>query len=301
MQATAVSQIHVRQEASEGEAKNESALSAVSWPAVVGGALVAAALSLILLALGTGLGLSSVSPWANSGVTAATLGTAAIVWLLVMQAISFGMGGYLSGRLRTKWVNVHSDEVYFRDTAHGFLVWALAVAITASVLTSAATSMVSGTVQAGATALSAAAGGAAGASAAPTADPNGYFVDSLFRSDRPADASDPATRAEVGRIFTIALAKGDLSLADKAYVAHLVAARTGLSQADAETRVASVAAEARRVAAEAEAAAREAADKARKAAAHLGLWIFVALLVGAFCSSYSATIGGRQRDHLPAV
>jgi hypothetical protein len=298
MEATIVRETPAREESSEGEAKNESSLSAVSWPAVVGGALVAATLSLIMLALGTGLGLSSVSPWSNSGVTAATLGSAAIVWLIIMQAISFGMGGYLSGRLRTKWVNVHSDEVYFRDTAHGFLVWALAVAITASALTSAATSMVSGTVQAAATALSAA-GGAAGAST--TTDPSGYYIDSLFRSDRPADAGDPATRAEVGRIFTVAMAKGDLPPADKTYVAHLISTRTGLSQADAEARVAAVSAEAKRAAAEAEAAARDAADKARKAAAHLALWIFVALLVGAFCSTLSATIGGRQRDHLPAV
>jgi hypothetical protein len=301
MEAVAVSPMHVREEAPKPEGSNESYSSAVSWAAVAGGALVAASLSLILLALGTGLGLSSVSPWSNTGVTAATLGSAAILWLMIMQAISFGMGGYLAGRLRTKWVNVHSHEVYFRDTAHGFLVWALAVAITASLLTSAATSMVSGTVQVAATALAATTEGAAGASLTAKPDPNGYFVDSLFRSDRPADPSDPAIRAEVGRIFSLSLAKGDLSVPDKTYVAQLVAARTGLSQADAGTRVAAVTAEATRLAAEAEATTRLAADKARKAAAHLALWVVVALLTGAFCSSYSATIGGRQRDHLPAV
>jgi len=87
---------------------------------VIAGAFVAAALSLILLALGTGLGLSSVSPWSNVGASASTVSKAAIVWLIVMQVIASAMGGYLAGRLRTKWANIHNDEVYFRDTAHGF-------------------------------------------------------------------------------------------------------------------------------------------------------------------------------------
>jgi hypothetical protein len=292
MQTSVVSPIHVRTEP-QGDGSNEALSSGVSWSAVFGGALVAAALSLILLSLGTGLGLSSVSPWSNSGATAAVLGSAAVIWMIVTQAISFGLGGYLAGRLRTKWVNVHSDEVFFRDTAHGFLAWALAVAITASFLASAATSMVRGGSQAAATAI---------AATAATTDSNDYFVDSLFRSDHPSsDANDLATRAEVGRIFTLDLLKGELPPADKTYVSQVVAARTGLSPAAAERRVSDVTAGARQSAAQAELAAREAADKARKVSAHLALWVFVALLVGAFCGTYSATIGGRQRDHLPAA
>ena len=105
---------------------NEAHSSGVSWSAVIAGAFVTAALSLILLALGTGLGLSSVSPYSGSGISASTVGKSAIVWLIVMEILSSAMGGYLAGRLRTKWASIHSDEVYFRDTAHGFLAWATA-------------------------------------------------------------------------------------------------------------------------------------------------------------------------------
>ncbi len=98
-----------------------AAASAVSWGAIVAGAAAAAALSLILLMLGVGLGLSAVSPWARDGVSATTFGVSTIVWLTLTQLLASAMGGYLAGRLRTKWAAAHSDEVYFRDTAHGFL------------------------------------------------------------------------------------------------------------------------------------------------------------------------------------
>ena len=124
--------------------------SAVSWGAIVAGAAGAAALSLILLMLGTGLGLSSVSPWAYSGVSATTFGVSTILWLTFTQLVASGMGGYLAGRLRTKWVAVHTDEVYFRDTAHGFLTWAIAALATAALLTSVIGSIVNSGFQAGA-------------------------------------------------------------------------------------------------------------------------------------------------------
>ena len=278
----------------ETSVKNEAYSSGVSWAAVIGGAFVAAALSLILLALGTGLGLSSVSPWSNVGASASAVGSAAIVWLIMTQIIASAMGGYLAGRLRTKWANVHTDEVYFRDTAHGFLVWAVGLVITASFLASAATSMVGGAAQLGASALSTVGGSgmATGVQAdGRIIDPNEYFVDTLFRSDRPSpDRNDASVRGEVGRIFANALRQGGVPATDKTFLAELIAAKTGLSQTDAEKRVSEVVAE-----------ARQAADIARKAAAHLMLWIFAALLIGAFCASYAATIGGRQRDHVVIV
>ena len=256
----------------------------VSWPAVMGGAFVTAAISLILLSLGTGLGLSSISPWTNTGASASTIGTAAIVWVIMMQLIASAMGGYLAGRLRTKWVSIHSDEVYFRDTAHGFLAWAVAVVITAAFLASAAASMAGGAMQAGAP-------GMATGAAAMANDADAYFVDMLLRSDHPSTAgNDSLVRAEFGRIFAHALLHNDLPAADQAYLAQLVSARTGLNPADADKRVSDVVAQ-----------ARQAADTARKAAAHLSLWIFVALLVGAFSASLSATFGGSQRDHVVVV
>ena len=271
----------------ETSVNNEANSSGVSWAAVIGGGFVTAALSLILLALGTGLGLSSVSPWSNVGVSASTIGTAAILWLIFMQIISSSMGGYLAGRLRTKWANIHTDEVYFRDTAHGFLAWAVALVITAAFLAAAAASMV------GATASSAAGGTgrATGVQAEGREfDPNEYFIDTLFRSESAKpDSNSTSVRGEAGRIFANALRQGDIS-ADKSYLAQLVAARTGLSQADAEKRVSDVFAR-----------AQQTADTARKTVAHSLLWAFLALLIGAFCASFAATIGGRQRDHVVIV
>src|SRR5674476_1672458 len=124
--------------------------SAVSWGAIVAGAAAAAALSLILLMLGTGLELSSVSPLAHNGVSAATFGVSTILWVTFTQLVASAMGGYLAGRLRTKWVEVHPDEVHFRDTAHGFLAWAIASLATAALLTSVIGTIVSGGIQAGA-------------------------------------------------------------------------------------------------------------------------------------------------------
>jgi hypothetical protein len=270
----------------ETSVRNEAHSSGVSWAAVIGGAFAAAALSLILLALGAGLGLSSVSPWSNVGASASTLSTAAIAWLILMQVTSSSMGGYLAGRLRTKWANIHTDEVYFRDTAHGFLAWTVALVVTAAFLTSAATYMVGG-------AASSAAGGlAAGAQAdGRELDSNGYFVDTLFRSDSvKPDSNGASVRSEAGRIFANSLRQGDLPAADKSYLAKLVTARTGLSQTDAEKRVSDVVAQ-----------AQQAADMVRKGLAHTLLWIFVAMLSGAFCASFAATIGGGQRDHVVIV
>ena len=115
----------------------ESHASGVSWAAVIGGAFVTAAFALVLIILGIGFGLSWVSPWSGAGASSKAIGAAAIIWLIATQAIASGLGGYLVGRLRRRWPTVHTHEVYFRDTAHGILVWAVAVVITAAFLGSA--------------------------------------------------------------------------------------------------------------------------------------------------------------------
>jgi len=294
----------------------ERAASAVSWGAILAGAAGAAALSLILLILGTGLGLSSVSPFASAGVTAATFGVSTILWITFTQLAASGLGGYLAGRLRTRWAATHVDEVYFRDTAHGFLAWAVATLATAAMLTSA----IGGILGTGANAAGAVAGGAAttAAAAVPAAAgamksggtasaDNGYFVDSLFRKDATAAAvagSAPAgnggdaasTGAEAARIFASGLEAGALPADDAKYLGQLVAQRTGLSQADAEKRVNDAFTRMKTKADQAKAEAKEAADKARKASAYGALWLFISLLAGAFVASLLATFGGRQRD-----
>ncbi|MBW8313851.1 MAG: hypothetical protein K0M73_03030, partial [Hydrogenophaga sp.] len=268
--------------------------SAVSWGAIAAGAAAAASLSLILLILGVGLGLSSVSPWAWHGVSATTFGVSTILWLTLTQLLASGMGGYLAGRLRTKWTDVHTDEVYFRDTAHGFLAWAAATLATAALLTSVIGSILSSGVQAGAqvasTASSAVGSIATPERTAPGIDggPMGYFVDSLFRRDATAAAPtaapavgiegspvDTAAReratgrdiAEVSRIFMNAGLSEPLPAEDIRYVGQLVAQRTGLSQADAEKRVVDVYAKAQTQVRDTEMAARDAAAPARRAAA----------------------------------
>jgi hypothetical protein len=296
--------------------------SAVSWGAIAAGAAAAAALSLILLILGVGLGLSSVSPWSRDGVSATSFGVSTIVWLTLTQLLASAMGGYLAGRLRTKWTEAHADEVYFRDTAHGFLSWAVASLATAALLTSAIGSILGGGVQAGAsivggvanTAGAAVVGAAASSRMAPGSDggPMGYFVDSLFRREAAANpgagtaasptGSDTGERAsgtdaaEVGRIFMNVNRADPLPSGDVRYVGQIVAQRTGLSQQDAEKRVTDVYAKAQTKVRDAEAAARESADRVRKASAYSALWLFVSLLVGAFVASLAATFGGRRRD-----
>lgn len=256
----------------------------VSWAAVIAGAFVAAALSLTLLALGAGFGLLSVSPWSSAGASATAVDAAAIIWLIVIQIVASGAGGYLAGRLRTKWAAIHTDEVYFRDTAHGFLVWAVAVVITAALHGSAGTAMV---------------GGRAAAPDMLGRESN-YFVDMLFRSPSgapaapvggpTASAGDSAVRGEAAGILANILRQKDAAAADQSYLVQLVRGRTGINESDAAQRVSEVV---RR--------AREAADAARKATARLLLWTFLSLLIGAFCASYAATIGGRQRDRMKPV
>jgi hypothetical protein len=280
--------------------------SAVSWGAILAGAAAAAALSLILLILGTGLGLSSTSPWAHDGVSATTFGVSTILWITFTQLAASGMGGYLAGRLRTKWVEVHTDEVYFRDTAHGFLAWAVASLATAALLTSVIGSIVSGGIRAGAsvagsvatTAATATAGGAAAAGSEMAksdsdSGPMGYFVDSLFRKNMNAAAASPS---EVARIFMNTIRTGTLPPEDVRYVGQVVAQRTGLTQQDAEKRVIDTYARMQAKLRDAETATKDAADKARKASAYTALWLFISLLIGAFVASLAATYGGRRRD-----
>ena len=257
----------------------EPSASGVSWAAVLAGGTAAGAITLVLLSLGTGLGLSVVSPWGNS-VSPTTFKIGTGLYLIVMAMLSSAIGGYLAGRLRTKWVGVHTDEVYFRDTAHGFLAWAFASVIGAVLLASPASSLIGGAAS-GAT--------QAAANAAQTSGPMDGYVDTLLRSDNPSaqTSANPAdSRGEMARLFTARFRNGgELNPADRAYVVKVVSARTGLSEADADKRVSEVTAQ-----------VKSDLDKARKAAAQLALWLTASLFIGAFCASLAATEGGGLRD-----
>lgn len=281
----------------------ESSSSAVSWGPIIAGAFAASTLTFVLMLVGSGLGLTMVSPWSNESASVTTFAVSTAIWLVVVQWLSSGVGGYLTGRLRTKWVGIHTDETFFRDTAHGFMAWALATLLVVFVLGSALSSAIGTGVQtistvASGAAMGASAGATANADGAGGSDATSYFVDALFRPNDPARLAAPgaegdaAAAAQASRILIASAAAGEVSAEDKAYLTQLVAARTGLSEADATARVDAVLAQAE----QAKVAAQQAADTARKAGATFALVSALSLIIGALIASAAAALGGKQRD-----
>jgi hypothetical protein len=283
------------------EARADTALarSAVSWPALIAGAFVAASVSLVLLALGSGLGFASISPWPGHGVSAKTFAITTAIWLIVMQWVSSGLGGYITGRLRTRWTGTHTHEVFFRDTAHGLVMWAVATVLVAATLAASLFSAVGSGTRAVAGVASRVASGV-GSAAAPSDDNKSgmdqlsYTVDKLFRGAGPAGNGQASTdpRVEASHIVVNAWSTGAVPDADRNYLAELVAARTGVSPAEARTRVDDFVASAL----DAQTRAKAAADTARKTAAQAAIYTALSMLVGAFIASVSAALGGRLRD-----
>jgi hypothetical protein len=255
--------------------------SAASWPAIFAGAVVAVAASLILISLGSGIGFASISPWQNHGMSMTTFAMTTAIWLIVTQWVSAALGGYIAGRLRSRWIGTHTHEVFFRDTAHGLVTWALATVIVFA-------------IAAGSAAAGAGAGTRAAAEAA--APVSAYTIDKLFRSSGAgtgasnSQASDP--RLDTAHIVANAMSTGSVADSDRAYLVEQVVARTGVSQAEAKDRVDSFISNVM----EAQAKVKADADAARKAAAQASIYLALSLLVGAFIASVSAALGGRLRD-----
>jgi hypothetical protein len=322
--------------ATTGNQTVESTKSAVSWGAIVAGAVVAAAVSLILLALASGLGLASVSPWPNSGASLTTFSVMTAIGLIVVQWVASGFGGYVTGRLRTKWTGTHTHEVFFRDTAHGFIMWALSTVLVASLLASATASLVgagahgaamvatgaaaggagaagsamtnSGSAGAGGAGGAARASGSAGDSSAPagtmvgTMSPVGsisaYNVDTLFRAAQP-NANGAGSNADARAEATRILARS-LSSGDVP-----AADRTYLAQlVAARAGVSDTDAQKRvddtiaQVQAD-ETKARQAADTARKASSAASIFTALSMVIGAFIACAAAALGGQLRDMHP--
>ena len=322
--------------ATTGNQTVESSKSAVSWGAIVAGAVVAAAVSLILLALASGLGLASVSPWPNSGASLTTFSVMTAIGLIVVQWVASGFGGYVTGRLRTKWTGTHTHEVFFRDTAHGFIMWALSTVLVASLLASATASLVgagahgaamvatgaaaggagaagsamtnSGSAGAGGAGGAARASGSAGDSSAPagtmvgTMSPVGsisaYNVDTLFRAAQP-NANGAGSNADARAEATRILARS-LSSGDVP-----AADRTYLAQlVAARAGVSDTDAQKRvddtiaQVQAD-ETKARQAADTARKASSAASIFTALSMVIGAFIACAAAALGGQLRDMHP--
>jgi hypothetical protein len=298
-----------------------------SWGAAAAGALAAIAISFILIALGAGIGLLKTSPY-SAWPSATTLTAAGAIWIVLAQTWGYACGGYIAGRVRARVPEVSSDETNFRDGAHGLVSWALGVVLVIAMFGLATMFAVGTTAHVGATLGAGAASGAGSAmqgQASGASDPTGYFSDLLFRPEpnvaaRQTASQQPATpgtgtggapaaspqgetppsmqtaggqdfsqRAEVGRIMTYSLGQGRMADADRTYLARLVAQRTGMTQAEAEQRVAATEQRARE-------AAKEAADKAAKAASAFSFWTFMSLLMGAAAATLGGVFGGNQRD-----
>jgi hypothetical protein len=276
-----------------GAANVESSRSAVSWGAIFSGAVAALSITLVLVALGAGLGLTAISPWPNSNPTATKFALTTAIGLIVVQWLSACVGGYMAGRLRTKWVGVHTHEVFFRDTAHGFLAWALASVAGAMFLASAGASIVGGSMHAAAGIAAGGAQGAAhGAASQDMSRVTPYDVDSLFRSDHPEQGTPDTSTAQATHILAAGFANGDVPSADRDYLAQLVATRTGLAQPDARKRVDDVVGRMNAASTK----MREDADAARKASAKLAIFTALSMMIGAFIASAAAAYGGNLRD-----
>jgi hypothetical protein len=266
------------------DAGSLSAKSAASWPSIIAGAFVAAAATVILVALGSGIGFASISPWPDRGASVTTFAVTTAIWLIVAQWVSAALGGYLAGRLRTRWMGTHPHEVFFRDTAHGLITWAVATILVVAVGASSFKSAV-GT-----------AGSEMSANSAPAnanSPVSAYEIDRLFRTSNFGGAALLAdARAETAHIAANAFANGSISSADRTYLVDQVSARTGASQADAQARVDNFVA----AVTEAQAKLKAGADSARKAAAEASIYLALSMLIGAFIASVSAALGGRIRD-----
>ena len=277
----------------------QPAKHAASWPAIIAGAFVAVSITLVLVALGSGIGFASISPWPGRGMSVTSFAITTAIWLIVTQWIAAALGGYIAGRLRTRWIGTHTHEIFFRDTAHGLITWAVATVVILSVAAGSAASGAGAGLHAAADAASM--GGQAMASQAA----NAYSVDKLFRSSGSTAggstgggstagvSSDP--RLETAHIVANAATTGSVPDADRAYLAQQVAARTGISQQEAQARVDAFVSSVT----QAQEKVKADADAARKAAAQASIYLALSMLIGAFIASVSAALGGRLRDEHP--
>jgi hypothetical protein len=254
----------------------ESRIVFLQWGPIIAGALVAAALSLVLIAFGSAIGLGILSSSPTWRDTSPALTVASGIYLLLTALVSFGLGGYVAGRLRERWhPTAHSNVVEFRDGVHGVLSWAIAASVSGLV-------------------IAASVAGVASKAVAPATSPTAttgesliaYELDRLFRAERhPPEAAVNYSRAEAGRILLAATGRQGISAEDRAYLVRLVVADTGAAPPDAERRV-DVAIT----------AATTAVHKARRSAVILGFCTAASLLVGAAAAWYAACAGGRHRD-----
>ncbi len=266
---------------------SREATSYVDWPAIIAGVVFASAISLVLISFGSAIGLNFVDFNSRDGAPAILIGIGAASWFLWVQISSFMAGGYLTGRLRRRHFDATEDESDVRDGAHGLLVWGGSMIIGAILAVGGVGAIASATGQAVATATIA----ASNVAEEDVADPNAYFIDTLFRSQTPSDPG--VARDEAGRIFAqAALGDGTVNPDDRAYLANVVAANTGLTPDEAQARVDQVIANVEAARQE----ALEAARIARNTAIIAAFLLAASSLVSAIGAYWAAQKGGSHRD-----
>ncbi len=280
----------------------------VEWGPIIGGAFAASAISFLLLTFGSAIGLSLASPWPNAGASATTIGVVVAIWSIIVQVGGFAAGGYLAGRMRSRW-HESANEGSFRDSAHGFLVWAVGVTIGAGLLALVGVSALQTGVQSAAAIGAGATAGATNVAARSQLNPSEYATDLLLRPTATAQANQtpgtittPATptqqsgqmdvRPEVNRVFSLSIRDRQITARDRDYLTSLVSQRTGLAQPEAQKRVDEAVAEAQRL----EVQVRDAADKTRKAAIIAAFLAAASLLASIVAAAAAASLGGRHRD-----
>lgn len=248
------------------------------WTPIVAGAFVATAFTFILVTFGVaiGLGVSSTSPtWRDASPALSLLSG---LYLILQAIVSFGLGGYIAGRVRGGIDATSGAEREMRDGLHGLAAWALAVLLGA---------VLAGIV--GAAAVNRASSSTTLANNTVAEPLLSYELDRLLRSPRrPANAEISAERAEAGRILMTSSSHNGVNGDDRTYLIQQIQALTGLSAGDSERRVD-----------QAIASSKTAIAHARRSTIVLAFSLAVATLLGAVSAWAAAVAGGRHRDGAP--
>ncbi len=282
----------------------------ISWPAILAGNAVTGGLILVLIPLGAAAGLAMTSPYSAEGVSGTTIGIAAVAWLAFMYLFSTFAGAYVAGRLRPRSTTVLIDEVRFRDGMNGLVVWGVGMIISAVFTFMSVSAAVGTATQAVGQAAGGAMSGAAGVAGSILQQQNmpslntGYLADLFLRGSETATPqpnaaparSEADVRAEIGRILAASAASGQVSDQDRAYLATLIAQRSGLSQEEARQRVDERLQRVKEARDQVVATTKETAEAARKAAAQGAFWTALMSLLAGVVAFYAARMGGEHRD-----
>jgi hypothetical protein len=250
----------------------------IEWGPIIAGTLAASALAFVLHGFATAIGMSlaSTAPTWRDASFALVLLTG--LYLLIVGVLSYGLGAYVAGRMRTRFDAWSGPDGSYSDGVHGLLVWALATLLTALLGFAAATAS---------TRLAA----PSGAPSQSVAGENiiAYDIDKLFRGHRPG-VDITLARAEAARILLTASSHRGVVPEDQQYLARLVEQNAGVAGQDAQRRVNEVIA-----------AAKDNIERARHSGAILAFMAAAVAALGAAIAWFAAEAAGRHRQGLDTV